>query len=347
MRLKDKLPVLIDFGIARKANTEYEPKTIVGTPGYMSLEQAMGKVDFNNDLHSLGLTAIHLLTGISPLSIDFESNPNNFWNREKTAFDPQLVTTIDRAISPYPNRRFSSAKEMFAVLHSLNKQTSFKSTKCDRAKSKLLLFYGSSFIMALAVFSTWLYFNRVKPLPETNSSADITDSYEDNFLDKDNLSSTPVIEDKKQPTISSTLNAKNNQLKKVIFTPGTSENTILENLGEPLWRKPGFWANSVAWSYEDIVSEGFDIGYIFNSQTNKLRQAEIAVPPQTDLTTVQTAMNSFLATESSTVHIELGLQAVYQRKKETYNFATGNLEGIIKRNQQDRIYLAVWEADFH
>ena len=143
------------------------------------------------------------------------------------------------------------------------------------------------------------------------------------------------------------INPINDALSDVIFVPGTSQGEILQALGEPLWRKPGFWANSTAWSYENIVAQGFDIGYIFDSQTNTLRQAEIAVPPLTKLSTVQSAMNSFLAVESSTTDIEQGLQAVYQRQKNTHNFAVGNLKGIIQRNHKDRIYLAVWEADFH
>ena len=94
LRSQDGLPVLIDFGAAREANCNYG-QNIVGTPGYMSLEQAMGKTIFNNDIYSLGLTAIFLLTGRSPRSIDFNLEQDNFWQREKTAFDPKLVQAID------------------------------------------------------------------------------------------------------------------------------------------------------------------------------------------------------------------------------------------------------------
>ena len=82
-------------------------------------------------------------------------------------------------------------------------------------------------------------------------------------------------------------------------------------------------------------------------QTETLRQAEIAVPPETDISTVKAAINSFLATESLSIDIEQGLEAVYQRQIKTYNFTTGNLQGIIQRNDKDRIYLAVWQAGFH
>ena len=59
-------------------------------------------------------------------------------------------------------------------------------------------------------------------------------------------------------------NIVNKELQAAIFRPGTPAKTILRNLGEPVWRKPGFWKNSIAWSYENVVLQGIDIGYIFD-----------------------------------------------------------------------------------
>jgi serine/threonine protein kinase len=334
LRFIDNFPVLIDFGIARNINSEYEPKTIVGTPGYMSLEQAMGKVSFENDLYSLGMTAIHLLTGKTPQSIDFEEN--NFWNQEKLAFDPRLVATIDKAISPRPTQRFSAAMQMLSMLQSSSSNlVLMNQMNIDKIQPRLP--YLSS-IVILALSGIWLYLNYLISLPDSQSPLKIIDPVENRFV------TSLLLEDEVKPTI---LETKQKALQKVIFPPGTLENKVLGTLGEPLWRKPGFWANSVAWSYKNIISEGFDFGYIFDRQTNKLRQVEIAVPPTTELSTVQLALESFLVPEQSTIDIERGLQAVEQRKQATYNFTIGNLEGIIQRNDQDRIYIAVWSADFH
>ncbi|MCC0178895.1 serine/threonine protein kinase [Waterburya agarophytonicola K14] len=333
LRLQDQLPVLIDFGIARKIDCIYK-HSIVGTPGYMSLEQAMGKVSFNNDLYSLGVTAIELLTGKSPLSVDFNSNKNNFWEQEKTAFDPKFVEIIDRSISSQDNLKFTSATEMLAMFFPSKKVKLFTQTG-DRTKLSFSILFTIMLILIMGFSQKYLilqlndksYVSSFKPKP-------LQPSPPNSLPDNNNF----------QPTA---LELKNNALQKAIFAPGTKHLTILQALGEPLWRKPGFWTNSIAWSYENIVSEKIDIGYIFDRQTNILRQAEIAVPPTTKISTVQSAMNSFLATESSTVAIEQGLQAVYKREKNTYEFVTGNLEGIIQRNDQDRIYIAVWSAGFH
>lgn len=338
LRLQDQLPVLIDFGIARKVNADYE-RSIVGTPGYMSVEQAMGKVSINNDLHSLGLTAIHLLTGKSPLSINFNTDEDNFWQRAKTAFDPKLVEVIDRAIALESDRRFTSATQMRTMLQPSSIVLVATPTNRHRAKLKL----GDLIAIAIFIISgTWLCLSYLISQFDSKPPVALIENLK--ILATDESSIFLPANDKLEPTI---VEATNNALQDVIFAPGTTQTTILETLGEPLWRRAGFWANSVAWSYENIVSEGFDIGYMFDRQTNTLRQAEIAVPPTTELSTVQSAMNSFLATEQFTVDIDRGLQAVYQRQKKIHSFTIGNLEGIIQRNDQDRIYLAVWEADFH
>ena len=45
--------------------------------------------------------------------------------------------------------------------------------------------------------------------------------------------------------------------------------------------------------------------------------------------------------------IKQGLQRVYQRQNRKYSFRKGNLKGVVERNKEDRIYIAVWDADLH
>ena len=49
------------------------------------------------------------------------------------------------------------------------------------------------------------------------------------------------------------------------------------------------------------------------------------------------------------IDISQALEAVYQHHEQRYAFIVedGNLEGVIERNQRDRIYISVWEADLH
>jgi eukaryotic-like serine/threonine-protein kinase len=65
--------VVMDFGIARNIEVGgvTEPGALLGTPEYMSPEQAMGeKLDARSDLFSLGIIFYELLTGRSPYKAD-------------------------------------------------------------------------------------------------------------------------------------------------------------------------------------------------------------------------------------------------------------------------------------
>ena len=323
LRSQDNLPVPIDFGVARYCNDLYEASA-VGTPGYMSLEQARGKTAYSNDLYSLGLTAIYLLTGKSPQTIDLEDYA--------PASSSNLNAVIERAIASNPAQRFTSAAQMRSALQSKRK-VSFASV---RTLPKAWIF---TFI-CLQIFGAALGWRYLNSELEAQLPINLIDSFpEESLLATEELLTTEDPLDVKEQQLIK-------DLQKIIFTPGTKDNEVTQVLGEPVWRKPGFWANSMAWSYENMVLEGIDLGYIFDIQTNELRQAEIAVPPSTDLNMVRAALSEFLAAPV-TGNLEEGLEAVYQRQKSTHNFVAGDLEGIIQRNDKDRIYIAVWSADFH
>jgi serine/threonine-protein kinase len=58
---------LVDFGVARELLREVTHHgTVVGTFGYMPVEQLGGTVDARSDLYALGATLLHCLTGIAP-----------------------------------------------------------------------------------------------------------------------------------------------------------------------------------------------------------------------------------------------------------------------------------------
>jgi serine/threonine protein kinase len=60
-------PYLADFGIARMAEATHT-MTVVGTPAYMSPEQAQGKqkLDLRSDIYALGVMLFEMLTGQQP-----------------------------------------------------------------------------------------------------------------------------------------------------------------------------------------------------------------------------------------------------------------------------------------
>ncbi|MEM9274078.1 MAG: protein kinase [Cyanobacteria bacterium P01_F01_bin.143] len=124
LRHSDRLPVLIDFGAVKEAmsttahhNSNSSLSISIGTPGYMSSEQAAGRPAYSSDLYSLGLTAIFLLTGKSPQ--DLETDPETgeiIWQEYATNLDPKLVSILDKAIRFHPRDRFTSAAAMLSAL---------------------------------------------------------------------------------------------------------------------------------------------------------------------------------------------------------------------------------------
>ena len=138
LRNSDGKPVLIDFGIIKEAmGTVVNPdgrsaySIALGTPGYMSSEQAAGRPVYSSDLYSLGLTAIFLLTGKTPQYL--ESDPRTgeiLWRKEAPQVSAQLANVLDKSIHFHPRDRFTSAEEMLMALVSRlpgKTQSSFQS----------------------------------------------------------------------------------------------------------------------------------------------------------------------------------------------------------------------------
>lgn len=120
-RRRDRLPVLIDFGIARGVIGAHEEATTrIGTPGYMPLEQAAGRPVLASDLFSLGMTAICALTGVGPKDLPTDPQTGAVkWQSFISSVDPGLASVLDRATRMYFTERFASASEMLQALQAV------------------------------------------------------------------------------------------------------------------------------------------------------------------------------------------------------------------------------------
>jgi serine/threonine protein kinase len=114
---------IMDFGIARSAKSKglTEAGAIIGTPEYMSPEQALGdEVDIRSDIYSLGVVLFELVTGRVP----FEgSTAVGVAMMQKTELPPEPVSINDqipiefnhlilKCLEKDPKRRFQSADEV-------------------------------------------------------------------------------------------------------------------------------------------------------------------------------------------------------------------------------------------
>ncbi|MTJ11967.1 DUF4101 domain-containing protein [Anabaena sp. UHCC 0187] len=128
LRFSDSKPVLIDFGAVKVTmNTEVSPSgnshqsIVIGTPGFMPMEQSAGRPVFSSDLFSLGLTAIYLLTGKIPQDLPTEPNLGNIlWRHFAPYLNVNFGDVLDKAIAYHPRDRYLNAREMLTALQTLS-----------------------------------------------------------------------------------------------------------------------------------------------------------------------------------------------------------------------------------
>jgi len=127
--------LLIDWGLAKSvvSDTDESPSVglasgsertslgeIIGTPAYMSPEQAMGMpVDERSDVFSLGATLYQVLTGRAPYQGD---TPSILLNVKRGGYPPlsteepqvpgELAAIVSKAMAPDPAQRYRSAREL-------------------------------------------------------------------------------------------------------------------------------------------------------------------------------------------------------------------------------------------
>ena len=123
--------LVADFGIARALNDESgEALTrtgfAVGTPQYMSPEQAMGDkaVDARADIYATGAILYEMLAGSAPytgksaqaiLTRSLTERPTPLATT-RTGIGPALTTAVDRALARAPEERFQNAEDFKAAL---------------------------------------------------------------------------------------------------------------------------------------------------------------------------------------------------------------------------------------
>lgn len=121
LRESDGMPVLIDFGVIKDleetiiGNGSNSCGTSVGSKGYSPPEQFAGHATYSNDLFSLGMVAIFLLTGKNPTTfIDEVTGVIRWWPTVQNweHIDRNLFNTINKAVKLPASERFSNAREM-------------------------------------------------------------------------------------------------------------------------------------------------------------------------------------------------------------------------------------------
>ncbi|MFI0941105.1 protein kinase [Streptomyces sp. NPDC021020] len=120
---------VMDFGIARAlhgaASTMTQTGMVMGTPQYLSPEQALGKpVDHRSDLYATGCLLYELLAlrppfvGETPLSVVYQhvQDEPRLPSQISDRVPPELDGLVLRSLAKQPEERFQSAEEMRGVV---------------------------------------------------------------------------------------------------------------------------------------------------------------------------------------------------------------------------------------
>jgi serine/threonine protein kinase len=123
----DLQPKLVDFGVAKLLSNKHQLThvgAVVGSPQYMSPEQARGElVDHRTDLWSLCVVLHEATVGEPPFTaknthalLHAISTQQFEWSTERTAPDPTLVAIIRKGLAKEREQRWQHARELLLAL---------------------------------------------------------------------------------------------------------------------------------------------------------------------------------------------------------------------------------------
>jgi len=119
-RRTDQQLVLVDFGAAKRASETALARTgtMIGSAGYASPEQTIGKAGYSSDLYSLGVVCVHLLTGMH--LFDLLSVGEDAWIWRDYLNRPvgdRLGQILDKMLERATNRRYQTSDQILQDLY--------------------------------------------------------------------------------------------------------------------------------------------------------------------------------------------------------------------------------------
>lgn len=138
MEQSDGRIMLLDFGVAH-ISKKRETGTLVGTPGYASPEQYLGKAYPQSDIFALGVSLHRLLTGFDPAEEAQEGSKRGLFsyprlNEFRDDLAPGLQDVISRALKMEVDERFVTAKEFKEALQKIKEKPEAAKTEIKPRK---------------------------------------------------------------------------------------------------------------------------------------------------------------------------------------------------------------------
>lgn len=137
---------LIDFGsVHTAASKEDGTITIVGSYGYIPLEQFAGQAVPASDLYSLGMTLLYLATGTHPAELPQTRGKVQIGD----CVNPKFARWLERITHPYKDQRFDSAKLAQSALNATDSSYGYyhhlkptdSTIQLQRDRQRLVIFF--------------------------------------------------------------------------------------------------------------------------------------------------------------------------------------------------------------
>ncbi|HIK10515.1 MAG TPA: serine/threonine protein kinase [Oscillatoriaceae cyanobacterium M33_DOE_052] len=153
---------LVDFISAElhTSRTRVKPGIVKGSAEYAAPEQTQGSAVFASDIYSLGVTCLHLLTGLSPFELFDVQSDSWVWSDylQKPVSD-RLTTILNKMVERDPKRRYTIAAD---ILKDLKKPALPAYTKAQ--KNTAATIFGGA---AVAVLSLMVGHRVPTPVPHS------------------------------------------------------------------------------------------------------------------------------------------------------------------------------------
>lgn len=144
---------LVDFGTVTAARHKTQASTVAGTFGYAAPEQFYGRAEPSSDIYGLGMTIIHLLSGVSPNKMEMDGLTLQYEKYLPSNLSSSLKIILSKMVKANPKERFQSISEIRQYIK-MNINSEIKNTLISEnkplnkfTKTVLILFAIISFML--------------------------------------------------------------------------------------------------------------------------------------------------------------------------------------------------------
>ncbi len=205
---------LVDFGATIPANSgPPKTETMTGSAEYAAPEQIKGEAIPTSDIYSLGVTCIHLLTGMSPFDLfDIKADSWAWRHYLKVPVSARLGRILDKMVQREPSKRYGSIE---AILTDMKYGPTPIDVIVSKPKWTLALWGGA----VVALISVVLGSRLPSPAPEAFTSSEPVSSIPEIRFDPppmQNFSSEPSLS---RPAVRTLAEQDKNPVWAIAVTP--------------------------------------------------------------------------------------------------------------------------------